>query len=113
LLSRLRSETAADPEYRAQFLTALGDTDGALDAIQAWVTAERSGSLMTYCAWDALFSQNLAPLRQNPRVPQLLARWGLLDYWRQSGKWPDFCGEPGLAFDCKAAAGKKTSPSHS
>jgi hypothetical protein len=30
----------------------------------------------------------------------------LLDYWRASGKWPDFCFEPDLPYDCKAEAAK-------
>jgi len=33
-------------------------------------------------------------------------RFGLLEHWRRSGKWPDFCVEPGLPYDCKAEAAK-------
>jgi hypothetical protein len=29
----------------------------------------------------------------------LAAKIGLVDYWEQSGKWPDFCAEPGLPYD--------------
>jgi len=36
----------------------------------------------------------------------LAARVGLVDYWRTSGHWPDFCFEPGLPYDCKAEAAK-------
>jgi hypothetical protein len=36
----------------------------------------------------------------------LMARLGLVDYWRASGHWPDFCSEPGLPYDCKAEATK-------
>jgi hypothetical protein len=113
LRARLRSDTGPDPDYTAQFLTALGDKDGALDAIQAAVTSERSGNLLQYSQWGVLFSPELAALRRSPRVPELLARWGLFDYWRTSGQWPDICGEPGLSFDCKAEVRKNASPAHS
>jgi hypothetical protein len=33
-------------------------------------------------------------------------RVGLVDYWRSSGRWPDFCSDPGLKYDCKAEAAK-------
>jgi hypothetical protein len=35
---------------------------------------------------------------------RLAARIGLVDYWQASGHWPDFCGESGLPYDCKAEA---------
>jgi hypothetical protein len=31
---------------------------------------------------------------------------GLFDYWRKSGRWPDFCFEEELPYDCKAEAAK-------
>ena len=31
-------------------------------------------------------------------------RAGLLDYWRQSGKWPDFCFDDDQPYDCKSEA---------
>jgi len=36
----------------------------------------------------------------------LAQRLGLVDYWRSTGHWPDFCAEPGLPYDCKAVAAK-------
>jgi hypothetical protein len=36
----------------------------------------------------------------------LVARIGLVRYWTESGKWPDFCFEPDLPYDCKAEAAK-------
>ena len=36
----------------------------------------------------------------------LMAKLGLVDYWRATGKWPDFCGEPGLSYDWKTEAAK-------
>ncbi|HET7085890.1 MAG TPA: TIR domain-containing protein [Rhizomicrobium sp.] len=51
-----------------------------------------------------LFYPLTAPMRRDPRFMQLAARLGLSDYWRASGKWPDFCAEPGLPYNCQAAA---------
>jgi hypothetical protein len=55
---------------------------------------------------QTLFRPTLKNLRQNPRFLQIAARYGLLDYWRSSGNWPDFCLEPGLPYDCKKEAAK-------
>jgi class 3 adenylate cyclase/TolB-like protein len=43
-------------------------------------------------------------MRRDPRFMQLAARIGLVDYWRTSGHWPDYCSEPGWPYDCKAVA---------
>ena len=47
-------------------------------------------------------------MRRDPRFMPLVQRLGLVDYWRSSGHWPDFCSEPGLPYDCKAVAAKLT-----
>jgi TolB-like protein/tetratricopeptide (TPR) repeat protein len=54
----------------------------------------------------ALFSPPAAALRRDPRFMALAARIGLVDYWRASDHWPDFCAEPGLRYDCKAEAAR-------
>jgi TolB-like protein len=51
-----------------------------------------------------MFSPLTRNLRRDPRFMQLAARIGLVDYWRSTGIWPDFCAEPGLPYDCKAVA---------
>jgi hypothetical protein len=40
----------------------------------------------------------------DPRIVGLMHRWGLFAYWRDSGRWPDFCADPALPYDCKAEA---------
>jgi tetratricopeptide (TPR) repeat protein len=87
---------------RISTLAALGLLDDAFS-----LAGEYSKQKMT--AFDSpsfLFRPNLAPLRRDPRFMPLAARLGLVDYWRSTGKWPDFCSEPGLPYDCKAAAAK-------
>jgi tetratricopeptide (TPR) repeat protein len=55
---------------------------------------------------DTYFRPTLKKFRQDPRFIGFASRLGLLDYWRTSGKWPDFCFQPDLPYDCKAEAAK-------
>ena len=52
-----------------------------------------------------LFRPGLAGIRRDPRFMMLAKRIGLVDYWRTSGKWPDFCDDE-LPYDCKEEAAK-------
>lgn len=53
-----------------------------------------------------LFRPTLKDLRQDPQFLRIAKRVGLLDYWRTSRKWPDFCAEPDLPYDCDEEAAK-------
>ena len=55
---------------------------------------------------QTLFRPTLRSLREDARFLRIAQRYGLLDYWRTSGKWPDFCFEPDLPYDCKREAAK-------
>ena len=55
---------------------------------------------------EILFRPPLADLRADPRFMQVAAHLGLLDYWRRSGDWPDFCSDPTLPYDCKKEAAR-------
>lgn len=48
-----------------------------------------------------LFRPWMANARRDTRFIRLTQRVGLLDYWEKSGKWPDFCTEPDMPYDCK------------
>lgn len=54
------------------------------------------------------------PLNRNmvrdPRFMRLAARIGLVNYWRKSGQWPDFCADRTLPYDCRAEAAKWAVP---
>jgi len=43
-------------------------------------------------------------LRRDPRFMDLIGDTGLIQYWRETGGWPDFCGEPDLPYNCEAQA---------
>jgi tetratricopeptide (TPR) repeat protein len=85
-------------------LQALGEMKRVDDffALAARPILTKSISKDTY----ALFRPWVAPARRDPRFIQLAKRVGLVDYWRKSGEWPDFCSEPDLPYDCKAEAAK-------
>lgn len=53
-----------------------------------------------------LFRPEFAPVRADPRFMAVAARAGFARYWRQSGKWPDFCSTEQLKYDCKTEAAK-------
>lgn len=52
------------------------------------------------------FGPEFAPVRKDPRFMKLAADLGLVRYWRTSGKWPDFCSNEQLDYDCKTEAAK-------
>ena len=55
---------------------------------------------------DIWFRPALRTFRQDPRFMIVAKRGGLVDYWQQSDKWPDFCTQEKLPYDCKAEAAK-------
>jgi adenylate cyclase len=76
----------------------------------AFVTADRWASIVgaqgnPYFLFFPLF----APMRRDPRFIELSNRLGLVDFWRKTGHWPDFCSDPSLPYNCKAEAAKLAS----
>jgi hypothetical protein len=51
-----------------------------------------------------LFQPEMSNLRAQPRFMTLAANLGLTAYWLRSGKWPDFCSDPSLAYSCPLLA---------
>jgi DNA-binding winged helix-turn-helix (wHTH) protein/TolB-like protein len=82
--------------HRVRLLAREGDVDGAYAALA-------DGSALTPGNLMVLFFPEMASFRADSRFLPLTARLGLLDYWRKSGHWPDFCGEPNLPYDCRKA----------
>jgi tetratricopeptide (TPR) repeat protein len=56
-------------------------------------------------AW-VIFRPDFSALHRDPRFIAITHRLGVLDYWRTSGKWPDFCSRSDLPYDCKEEAAK-------
>ena len=87
-------------ENAIEAMSVLGFTD------DAFAIATRYQTTTCGCAHSILFFTLTAPMRRDPRFMSLAARLGLVDYWRASGHWPDFCDEPGLPYDCRSTAAK-------
>jgi TolB-like protein len=84
-------------------LSSLGFLDDAFALAQRYdPNAAQSGPNPNFFMFTPLTSN----MRRDPRFMRLAARIGLVDYWRSSGHWPDFCAEPGLPYDCKAEAAR-------
>ncbi len=97
-------EAAAEAEFAqyaptayalAAHYTQLGDMPKAL----AWLA--RAPVRKTDGQWSLLYWPSVAPLRRDPRFFAKMGRIGLVDFWRRHDRWPDFCREPGLRYDCK------------
>jgi hypothetical protein len=55
---------------------------------------------------DVLFEPAAASFRADKRFMPLAKKLGLLQFWRERGRWPDFCLAPNAPYDCaKVAAG--------
>jgi DNA-binding winged helix-turn-helix (wHTH) protein/TolB-like protein/Flp pilus assembly protein TadD len=89
-----------DPSRALIRLNSAGATDAAFTvAMRANV-----GDLNT----DGLFrsSPDGKAMWRDPRFLPLAKRLGLVDFWRRSGRWPDFCEAADRPYDCPAAAAK-------
>jgi tetratricopeptide (TPR) repeat protein len=75
----------------------------------AWVQADkaaRQGRLDP----GVLFVAKARAVRQDPRFPSLVARMGVADYWRETGRWPDVCQGPQPEPECLALRAMAQSP---
>ena len=97
-----------DPRYAMITLSLTGQADAALDQALRFFTPETMshGLRPGYLETLVLFAPSTAAMRRDPRFMALAGQMGLVDFWRTSGVWPDFCAEPGLPYDCKAQAAK-------
>lgn len=95
-------------------LASLGAMDSAFGAADRILTKFHPQIGVELGVWGTaymLFGTQTTAMRRDPRFMQLAQRLGLTDYWRATDHWPDFCSEPGLAYDCKAVAAKLASTS--
>jgi tetratricopeptide (TPR) repeat protein len=89
---------ALAPDAAAPMLAEVGDTEGAFGVLADPAHPLRDTSF--------LFIPAAAKLRADPRFMTLSAKLGHVDYWQSTGKWPDFCTEERLPYDCKTEAGR-------
>ena len=93
-----------DPEDRGSMimsLAGLGRTDLAYE-----ILAHPSVTKTMPHGTEILFRPFMRSIRYETRFMPLAASVGLVRYWTETSKWPDFCFEPDLPYDCKAEAAK-------
>lgn len=103
-----RAYYSADPatiHHLAQTLGTFGREEELFPIFLNW---NRSDDVRS--ALGVLFRPSLHNFRRDPRMMRVAAHLGLLEYWRTSGHWPDFCFEPDLPYDCKKEALSLSTP---
>ena len=90
--------------YGAYILARLYERAGNRQAALAWLA--RAPVDKTFQQWSVLFWPDAAGLRTEPAFFRKMADLGLVRWWLARGKWPDFCAEPGLKYDCAEEAKK-------
>jgi tetratricopeptide (TPR) repeat protein len=88
-------------QHQAQALAEFGRDEELIGILLNW----RRMDLVDILA-GILFRPAFADLHKDRRFIQVADRLGLLTYWRKTDRWPDFCFEPDLPYDCKVEAAK-------
>jgi TolB-like protein len=81
-------------ETEITMLAELGETDQAFEAANSALDHHQQLQ-----AWF-LFAPVTRNLRQDPGFIPLASRMGLIKYWREAGKRPDFCTDPVARSEC-------------
>lgn len=95
------AESCMQPQFGIQVLGALGENDRAFALVER-LRREEGADIFH----GAFFAPSTAAMRSDPRFMPLMQDFGLVDYWRETDRWPDFCAEPDLPYDCRAEAGR-------
>jgi tetratricopeptide (TPR) repeat protein len=66
----------------------------------------KSDPRVPYTTTWVIFRPSFFALHRDRRFMVIAHRFGLSDFWRDTGKWPDFCARPDLPYDCKAEVDK-------
>ena len=94
----------AGADRLAYYTLAMGEFhqhDELFDTLMAWSKPNDLALLGV-----VYFRPELREFRKAPRFLQVMKRAGLLDYWRTSGNWPDFCFYADMTYDCSKQAAK-------
>lgn len=81
------------PEIEIMMLADLGATKEAMESADSAADTQRLEPWI-------LFTPVTRNLRQDPGFVSLAGRLGLIKYWRETGKWPDFCSDPRSRSEC-------------
>jgi DNA-binding winged helix-turn-helix (wHTH) protein/TolB-like protein len=86
-----------DPNFLPRVLGFVGDIDGAFQEMEQ-LDFDQFGTTIL------LFFPQMRAVRHDDRFMPLAQRIGLVDYWLSTDRWPDFCAEPDLPYDCREVA---------
>ena len=84
-----------------QALGTFGRVDEAFEALEPPDTIDSASATP-----DTFFRVHMWPILSDPRFLRVAQRLGLLQYWKKSGIWPDFCRDSKLPYDCQKEAAK-------
>lgn len=93
--------THSDISFGLQAMAEVGRADKAFELL-ALPTSEPLLTADSYL----FFRSYTKALRNDPRFMTLAKKLGLVAYWQQSGRWPDFCTDALPPYDCKAEVAK-------
>jgi adenylate cyclase len=104
--SSVRRAALALRELRPQFgsmtvgsaLSLAGEVNAAFEAAEAYLQGADDPSSFFLPSWRNA--------RRDPRFMDLIKETGLIEYWRETGRWPDFCGERDLPYNCEQEAAR-------
>ena len=92
------------PESVGELVQTLGEFDREEELFPILLNWNRKNEIPFLA--DVLFRPPLKQLWYDPRFIQIAKALGMLDYWRASGTWPEFCADPDLPYDCKKEAAR-------
>jgi len=98
---RVQDRGATGLSYAMQTSGQFGWEDDIYQLLLSWPHPDELADVA-----DVYFRPTLAKFRSDPRFMRVAKRAGLVDYWQESGEWPDFCLDADLPYDCKAEAAK-------
>ncbi len=83
----------------AAVLATAGEIDAAMEVIEGYLAFPDVST-------SSIFMGPFEALRRDRRFMALVKDTGLIEYWRETGRWPDFCPAPGHTYDCAAEAAR-------
>jgi adenylate cyclase len=104
--AQMRQAALALRELRPQFgsmtigsaLSLAGEVDAALEVANGFVQVSDDTASFFLPSWSNV--------RRDPRFMDLIRETGLIQYWRETGRWPDFCSERDLPYNCEQQAAR-------
>jgi hypothetical protein len=94
------SARAPGSEHYFGIADALRQPDVALASLRRFLEINRQS--MDFTRYWELWTMPYSTIRAQPGFKELMREAGIVDYWRASGKWGDFCKPVGDDdFECR------------